>query len=64
MLNYGAVAYNAYCDSVNWKSIRGDNLPKYSEQSDVLKLAWERAGIAVVEEFIRRAKLKIKEKVE
>jgi len=58
MLNYGAIAYNTYCDSVNWKSIKGDNLPKYHEQSAEIKLAWERAGIAVVEEFIKRTKTK------
>lgn len=42
----GEIAYNAYCDSVNWQSIRGEPLPKFREQSVQLKLAWESAAYA------------------
>jgi len=57
MLSYGAIAYNAYCNSVNWKSVRGDDLPKYINQSDALRQSWELSANAVIEEFKRKTNI-------
>ena len=43
----GKLAYNAYCEAVGWKSVRGDNLPKWEEQSEKLQAAWNKAALAV-----------------
>ena len=50
-INYGEVAYNAYCEHRGWKSIRGDPLPKFEAQSEDLKEAWVAAGNAAVQEY-------------
>jgi hypothetical protein len=43
----GKLAYNAYCEAVGWKSVRGDSLPKWEEQSERLQIAWDKAALAV-----------------
>ena len=45
----GEIAYNAYCEAVGYKSVRGDTLPIWEDQSERLQEAWERAGEAVAE---------------
>jgi hypothetical protein len=46
----GEIAYNAYCRAVGWKSVEGEQLPPFSQQSVHLKIAWEAAAEAVIEE--------------
>lgn len=43
--------YNAYCDAVGWKSVRGDPLPQFVDQSDRLKAAWRAAANAAAKCF-------------
>jgi hypothetical protein len=43
----GEIAYVAYCDSVGWRSVRGEALPRWTDQSEKLKIAWEAAADAV-----------------
>lgn len=50
-IEYGEAAYNAYCESRGWKSVRGDPLPKFESQSEELKEAWMAAGEAAVQEY-------------
>ncbi len=45
----GEVAYNAYCESVGYKSVRGDTLPVWQDQTEYLREAWEHAGEAVAD---------------
>lgn len=44
----GQVAYQAYCDSVNWKSVAGVDLPSWEAQTVRLQTAWNEAAVAVV----------------
>lgn len=48
-MKYGEIAYNAYCEQRQWKSVRGERLPHFKEQSPELQAAWEKAGQAVAE---------------
>jgi len=45
---YAKIAYNAYCAKRNWVSVRGEQLPKFEDQSPELKDAWEEAAGAVL----------------
>jgi hypothetical protein len=45
----GRIAYNAYCESVGWKSFTGDPLPQWDEVRLDLKLGWVGASVAVAE---------------
>lgn len=47
MSSFGRIAYDAYCASRNWKSIRGAPLPPFDQQTPELQEAWEAAGLAV-----------------
>ena len=49
---YAKVAYDAYCESRGWVSVRGDALPQFEAQSPELQEAWASAARAVVEKFI------------
>ena len=44
----GNLAYDTYCNDRKWKSVRGEQLPKFDDQSDDLKSAWEAAAMAVL----------------
>jgi hypothetical protein len=46
-MTYGEIAYNAYCEARGWKSVRGEPLPKFKEQTPDLQAAWEKAAHAV-----------------
>lgn len=50
----GKIAYEAYCKSREWKSVRGEPLPQFEAQSSELQLAWCQAAEAV-SDFIRNA---------
>lgn len=42
------VAYEAYCDSVGWKSaVTGQELPIYEELPDIIKAGWASAAYTV-----------------
>lgn len=49
MSSFGRIAYDAYCAARNWKSIRGEPLPHFDQQTPELREAWERAGQAVAQ---------------
>jgi len=44
----GQVAYEAYCDYVDWKSFGGEPLPAFSKQEPHLQNAWRMAAEAVL----------------
>ena len=43
----GEVAYNAYCAAREWKSVRGEPLPHWMQQSEDLRKAWIEGAKAV-----------------
>lgn len=48
----GQYAYEAYCETVDWKSIRGEQLPTWDEQVEKNKkiaYAWHNAAKAIAE---------------
>jgi hypothetical protein len=49
LITLGEIAYTAYCEYVGWKSVNGSDLPKWKDQKESLKLAWNAAANAVVE---------------
>lgn len=49
---YGRVAYNTYCDSRHWKSVKGDLLPDFDHQERSIQIGWELAAQAVIGEFV------------
>lgn len=51
MSDYGKIAYEAYCKAREWKSVRGEPLPHFEQQSLELRNAWEAAAKAVSEEI-------------
>lgn len=48
-MNYGKIAYEAYCKARDWKSVKGEPLPHFEQQSPELQKAWMDAGEAVAE---------------
>ena len=46
----GQIAYDAYCESRGWKSVRGEPLPHWKQQDESLRLAWVKAAEAVATE--------------
>lgn len=47
----GEAAYNAYCAARGWKSVRGEPLPHWQQQDDMLRAAWCAAADAVAQEI-------------
>ncbi len=45
----GKAAYDAYCGTVGWKSVRGDPLPHFDGQSKALRAAWIAGARAAAE---------------
>lgn len=44
----GKVAYDAYCETTEWKSaISGAALPQFKDTSELIQQAWVNAGKAV-----------------
>ncbi len=43
----GEIAYNAYCKSCKWLSIRGEPLPHWEQQQEALRVHWVKAALAV-----------------
>ena len=50
-MTIGQVAYDAYCAKRNWKSVTGQRLPAWCDQSQDLRDAWNAAALAVKELF-------------
>jgi len=48
---YAKLAYEAYCASRDWKSVKGDPLPHFEQQSKELQDAWWEAANAVLTEL-------------
>lgn len=46
-MTLGEIAYSAYCEARQWKSVRGEPLPKFQDQSPELQEAWEKVGAAL-----------------
>lgn len=47
-LSLGNIAYNAYCESTDWKSVyTGAALPQYDQQRPEVIQAWENSALAV-----------------
>lgn len=47
-LSLGNIAYNAYCESTNWKSVyTGADLPQYDQQRPEVIQAWENSALAI-----------------
>ena len=45
----GRKAYEAYCESVGWKSaVSGASLPQFSSTSDLIRAGWIKAALAVL----------------
>ena len=51
MITLGQIAYDAYCKARSWKSVRGEPLPQFAEQTPELREAWEQAARAVAEQI-------------
>ncbi len=49
MNDIGKIAYEAYCKERNWKSVVGDPLPHFEQQSPELQNAWDQAAKAVAD---------------
>lgn len=49
----GEIAYDAYCAMRDWKSVKGDALPHWAQQSKELQDAWIAAAIAVSREIAK-----------
>jgi hypothetical protein len=43
----GRIAYTAYCRKVDFKSIHGEPLPTFDEQSETIREAWIQAANVV-----------------
>lgn len=43
----GEIAYKAYCQEREWRSVRGEPLPHWNEQDQHLRDAWAKAADAV-----------------
>lgn len=42
----GRVAYDAYGDAVEWRAVSGDRMPRWDEQDELRRAAWEAAAMA------------------
>jgi len=47
----GEIAYDAYCASREWKSVRGEPLPHWKQQDGSLRAAWVAAASAVAKDI-------------
>lgn len=45
----GRLAYEAYGDSVGWTTFSGTDMPRWSDQNDKLRKAWNAAAQAVAQ---------------
>lgn len=52
MKSKGQIAYEAYCEKRNGIAFNGTPLPPWGDQQEPLKVAWEAAAKAVLDEKI------------
>lgn len=45
----GQIAYEAYAEHCNWKSVREESLPDWTDMPNEIKQHWEVAAYAVME---------------
>ena len=50
-MKYAKIAYDAYCKSRDWKSVKGESLPHFEQQLPELQEAWRLAAEAVINEI-------------
>jgi len=48
---FGRAAYEAYCQSRGWKSVKGEPLPEWSAVKTGIKTSWIRAALAAIKAF-------------
>jgi hypothetical protein len=53
-MKYAKIAYDAYCKARDWKSVRGEPLPHFEQQSVDLQKAWQKVAEAVSDEIDRQ----------
>lgn len=49
MRSLGQIAYEAYAEHCNWKSVREESLPDWTNMPNEIKQHWEVAAYAVME---------------
>lgn len=49
---YGEIAYNAYCETRDWKSYNGDPLPKWPDVREDIKHGWKKATSKVIGAYV------------
>lgn len=49
-MTLGQIAYEAYCKARDYRSVRGELLPTFDNQSPDVKAAWDAAANAVSDE--------------
>jgi hypothetical protein len=47
LIELGKLAYETYCKEVGGKSVRGEDLPKWDDQSERLRIAWDKTALMV-----------------
>jgi hypothetical protein len=51
-MEYGQIAYDAYCEAVGWKSaVTGQKLPLFKDTLNIIQSAWIDAALAVIEAY-------------
>ncbi len=48
VIDYAKLAYDAYCNTRQWKSFNGDPLPQWDQVKPDIKQGWEAASQAVL----------------
>jgi len=43
----GRAAYNAYCGTRNWKSFKGEPLPKWEQSPEDIRAGWRQAAMTI-----------------
>jgi hypothetical protein len=51
-MTLGEANYNAYCETVGWKSIKGDPLPQFADQSEKIRMAWENGAATAINHYL------------
>jgi hypothetical protein len=50
---WGQVAYDAYAEDAGWKSIRGEDLPRWDQQDGLIQRHWDAAAQAILDKLRR-----------
>ena len=49
----GRTAYRAYCDAVDWRSVKGEPLPQWEQLPQPIREAWSASAKQVMRELLR-----------